>query len=790
MSSPMNGASSSAASPVQPRAASGFFVDSKKGEVNELKALLKNINVERDMKRKRDVLKKVIAYMTLGIDVSRLFTEMIMAIETKDVVVKKMVYLYLSTQAHKEPEMAIMCINSLRRECENEDPMVRGLALRSLCNLRMVSILEYVQDPIHKGMVDLSAYVRRVAVMGVLKVHHLSPDTVDSSGWRGQLHEMLQDPDAAVVSNVMFTLNEMMLAQGGMLVSAAVVMPLLNRIAEFNEWGLQAVLDYVARYKPSSEEETFAIMNLLDPVLRSANSGAVLGTIKCFMTLTQGFPELRPQVWMRAKPPLLTFITGSAPETQFAVLKHLQLVLPDPAAKGVFDDEYRQLFVRYNEPPHVKHLKVALLPLVINETNCMEVSAELSEYVCDVDAELARCAIVALGDIALRIRSAAGELTERLLALLDMDVSYVRSAAIVQLVALARAYSDVAHSLVPHLPHCLRAASDDDEARSCVVWLLGESARQSPEAPYLLEKLIDDFAQEPSVAVKLQLLTSTAKAYFSRPPEVQKMLGRLLKAALNDVTDQDTHDRALLYYRLLAAGNLDVAKDVLAAPDAAQDIEFTEMREGGTRRAELLEEFNTLAVVFDMPSSHFVAERCRLRLDMAPISDDTFEPPAAPDGYVPSGTSWAGGSVGMGDLLGEWDNSSGSASAPAAPAALSLRAGASIPAPDFQQRWPGLQAAFDGELCAAGAGAPAQIAAAAQAAGIFVVASGGSVGACKLFLYAEQVDDSLLGDGAMQECSFLAQLAVAGGKANAQVKVSSGNAAHSDAFAQLLRSLI
>ena len=40
--------------------------------------LLKNINVERDVKRKRDTIKKVIAYMTLGIDVSRLFTDMIM----------------------------------------------------------------------------------------------------------------------------------------------------------------------------------------------------------------------------------------------------------------------------------------------------------------------------------------------------------------------------------------------------------------------------------------------------------------------------------------------------------------------------------------------------------------------------------------------------------------------------------------------------------------------------------------------------------------------------------------
>jgi hypothetical protein len=38
----------------------GYFVDQKKGEVNELKQLLKNLNVERDVKRKRDIIKKVI----------------------------------------------------------------------------------------------------------------------------------------------------------------------------------------------------------------------------------------------------------------------------------------------------------------------------------------------------------------------------------------------------------------------------------------------------------------------------------------------------------------------------------------------------------------------------------------------------------------------------------------------------------------------------------------------------------------------------------------------------------
>jgi vesicle coat complex subunit len=48
--------------------------------------------------------------------------------------------------------------------------MVRGLALRSLCNLRLDSILEYVGKPLQKSLQDVSAYVRKTAVMSILKV--------------------------------------------------------------------------------------------------------------------------------------------------------------------------------------------------------------------------------------------------------------------------------------------------------------------------------------------------------------------------------------------------------------------------------------------------------------------------------------------------------------------------------------------------------------------------------------------------------------------------------------------
>ena len=53
-----------------------YFTESRKGEINELRNLLRGFASERDPQRKRDIIKKVIAYMTLGIDVSRLFSEM------------------------------------------------------------------------------------------------------------------------------------------------------------------------------------------------------------------------------------------------------------------------------------------------------------------------------------------------------------------------------------------------------------------------------------------------------------------------------------------------------------------------------------------------------------------------------------------------------------------------------------------------------------------------------------------------------------------------------------------
>ena len=69
--------------------------------------------------------------------------------------------------------MRLLCLDEnliLSYVSDNEDPMVRGLALRSLTSLKLESILEYVEVPLRKSLTDLSAYVRKTAVMAILKV--------------------------------------------------------------------------------------------------------------------------------------------------------------------------------------------------------------------------------------------------------------------------------------------------------------------------------------------------------------------------------------------------------------------------------------------------------------------------------------------------------------------------------------------------------------------------------------------------------------------------------------------
>ena len=685
-----------------------YFTESKKGEVNELRRLLREFSTEKDKNRKREIIKKVIAYMTLGIDVSRLFTEMMLVIETRDLVIKKMVYQYLCNYATANPELAQMCTNTLTKDCNNDDPMVRGLALRSLCSLRLPQMVEYVSEPLRRALNDSHAYVRKTAVMGILKLYHLDEGLLERDGFVDTLYDMLKDPDASVVANCILVLNELMAKgpNGGMAINRAIMLHLLNRLGEFGEFGVVAVLDLVPRYIPANEEEGYQIMNLLDPVLRTTNAGAFMSVIFAFLSLAESVEGMKEQIVGRIKAPLITMMTGGSAELMYCLLKHVDALIE--LCPGIFDDEYRQFYIRFHEPTNVKYLKVTVLAKLVNPSNAPDIVAELTECVANTDSTLSRLSVRALARIACRNVGGEGcaeSITCRLVEMVDLDIANVSSEAATALADILRKHSGLKEIIAPPLPRALKYVRESS-GKSSIIYLLGECGDVVREAPYCLEKLIDSYDNIKSSDVKIALLTSTMKLFFQRAPEVQRMLGRLLQKATEDVSSQDLHDRALLYYRMLkSATDPKFVQEVLATKnDVTGTSNFSEESCDDDFRKLLMEEFNTLSILYGTMSENFIAEEHQMKMVKMPLEHpldkgaapaveetevsqiaDTLQESSIQDVDPSSAPAPAPAPSSEIDLLGF-----GTEPTPApihAPVALTLNADASLSGDDYQAKW-------------------------------------------------------------------------------------------------------
>lgn len=348
-------------------------------------------------------------------------------------------------------------------------------------------------------------------------------------------------------------------------------------------------------------------MDFLDERVRHGNSAIVLAAVKVFLNLTAEKPAVRRQVAERIKGPLMTLVTGASPEVASVLLAHVLVLARE--CEGVFDDEVGALFVRYSDPPYVQALKIRALSAVATERTCAAVVEELSSLVSAFDDTLSARAVQALGELALRLPAASAPAADKLVAHLRRGVPAVTREAALVARDLLRRYRTLAPRLLPSLTAAVRAGdADSGEAKAALVWVLGEFGGEGPasvpEAPYLLEPMIDEWAEEPDPRVRSELLTAAMKLFFARAGEMQGMLGRLLKAATADAADVDVHDRALLYYRLLAADPVEARAVVAGAGTAVEAFD----QEGGEElRAQQLAGFGSLALVYGLPEDRWLS---------------------------------------------------------------------------------------------------------------------------------------------------------------------------------------
>jgi len=153
-----------------PESGAHFFESTAK-----LEDLKKQLDSDLD-KDKMDAMKRLIAMTSKGKDVSSLFPSVVKNVVSKNIELKKLVYMYLVHYAELEPDSSLLAINSFQKDLGNSNQFIRSSALRVMSSIRVEIIVQLIVLAIQKGVKDSSPYVRKTAALAISKVYSLDPE--------------------------------------------------------------------------------------------------------------------------------------------------------------------------------------------------------------------------------------------------------------------------------------------------------------------------------------------------------------------------------------------------------------------------------------------------------------------------------------------------------------------------------------------------------------------------------------------------------------------------------------
>jgi AP-1 complex subunit beta-1 len=568
-----------------------------------------------------------------------LFTDVLNCVQTNNIELKKLVYLYLINYAKTQPELTLLAVNTFVKDASDPNPLIRALAVRTMGCIRVDRITEYLCEPLSRAIRDEDPYVRKTAAVCVAKLYDIAPNLVIERGFVDTLHDLISDSNPSVVANSVAALSEIAetssSASSGnnsksgsnnnnnhtnsvMKITPAVLQKLLAALNECTEWGQVFILDSLAKYTPTDGREAEGIIERVTPRLQHANAAVVMSALKVILSYMElmGHSEHDTIRTLTRKlaPPLVTLLNGE-PEIQYVALRNINLIVQK--RPSILENETKVFFCKYNDPIYVKMEKLEIIIKLVSEKNIDQVLLELKEYATEVDVDFVRKAVSAIGRCAVKLERAAERCIGVLLELIQTKVNYVVQESVIVIKDIFRRYPNRYESIIATLCDNLDTL-DEPLAKASMIWIIGEYAERIDNADELLETFLETFEEE-DPAVQLQLLTATVKLFLQSPEQSQDMVQRVLDMATEESDNPDLRDRGFIYWRLLSTD-----------PEAAKIVVLGEkpIIEDDTYRIEpnllstLIGQIATLSSVFHKPPESFVVKRGAGLLNLNPDEED------------------------------------------------------------------------------------------------------------------------------------------------------------------------
>merc|ERR1719318_954604 len=545
---------------------------------------------------KLDAMRRLVAMMAKGRDVSDLFPQVVKNVASKNIEVKKLVYVYLTRYAEEQQDLALLSISTFQRALKDPNQLIRASALRVLSSIRVSVIVPIMLLAIRESAVDMSPFVRKTAAHAIPKLYSLEPEMKEEL--IAVLEKLLADRTTLVIGSAVMAFEEVCPDMNELIHKN--YRKLVSLLVDVEEWGQIVIVNMLTRYARTQftdpnlgqaedaedDEENTAqeaakplykmdpdhrlLLRSTKPLLQSRNASVVMATAQLYWHLAP-----RPEVQLVAKS-LVRLLRGHN-EVQAIVLNSIaSMTIKSQGGAKMFQPYLRQFFVRGTDPAHIKILKLEILTNLANGSNISILLREFQSYITGADPASVAATIQAIGRCAATISEVTDTCLAGLVHLLSNRDPTVVSESVLEIKKLLQTQEAEHKDIIIQMAKLLDTV-EEPGAKAAIVWVVGEYCERIPlHAPDVLRKMAKAFCTQ-EVPVKLQIVNLAVKMYLTNPAQtklISQYVFNLAKFDQNyDLRDRARFIRAILFPQGEPGKISKHAKKIFLAPKPPPTIE-------------------------------------------------------------------------------------------------------------------------------------------------------------------------------------------------------------------------
>ncbi|XP_004645788.1 AP-3 complex subunit beta-1 [Octodon degus] len=554
---------------ISPAGAFGLFSsDLKKNE--DLKQMLES---NKDS-AKLDAMKRIVGMIARGKNASELFPAVVKNVASKNIEIKKLVYVYLVRYAEEQQDLALLSISTFQRALKDPNQLIRASALRVLSSIRVPIIVPIMMLAIKEASADLSPYVRKNAAHAIQKLYSLDPEQKEML--IEVIEKLLKDKSTLVAGSVVMAFEEVCPDRIDLIHKN--YRKLCNLLVDVEEWGQVVIIHMLTRYarmqfvSPWEEndglehsEKNFydsddeqkentdrrkkpytmdpdhrLLIRNTKPLLQSRNAAVVMAVAQLYWHIS---PKSEAGIISKS----LVRLLRSNREVQYIVLQNIATM--SIQRKGMFEPYLKSFYVRSTDPTMIKTLKLEILTNLANEANISTLLREFQTYVKSQDKQFAAATIQTIGRCATSISEVTDTCLNGLVCLLSNRDEIVVAESVVVIKKLLQMQPVQHGEIIKHMAKLLDSITVP-VARASILWLIGENCERVPKiAPDVLRKMAKSFTSEDDL-VKLQILNLGAKLYLTNSKQTKLLTQYILNLGKYD-QNYDIRDRTRFIRQLI-----------------------------------------------------------------------------------------------------------------------------------------------------------------------------------------------------------------------------------------------